>query len=267
MGLYLRRIGLVCLFLMGTLAEGAFERQRAPVLPWNNPALGVAGVIEDNPAQLGMLNSPLVAASYTNLFGIRALQMGRSAFVFPTSLGVIGGGTSIFGNTGYSEQRYAVAFSRTVTEEGTIGLSVNGYQLSVPKYGNAGAFSIDIGTAWRVSDQVRWELGYSNLSRASIGKGAEPIPQQIFSAFRYSLPETFSAQISLRHDLRYPVRLGIGFGYVPVPWIEAAAQFLTEPSRFQMGVNLHWKWIHVQYVLETHQTLPLTHRFGLVLDF
>lgn len=269
MGDYLKGVLslIILLFLVVSVTNAAFQRQRNLPVVWPENELRAVQVFTTNPAGLSRQESFLVASDISQLFGLRDLQNIRTIGLLPVSWGTVAVGANFFGNQQYAEQLFSFAIARQVTNYGYVGFSIHGNTLSIPKYGNASTVSLDIGTIWDVSKTVQWELAYGNLTNAHIGKARDEIPQQILSGFTVMPREDVVTAGYVMHDLRHPLRYGVGVGYSIFPWLSVGSSVFTEPVRVQAGINLRWNQVNGQYILSTHPVLPATHRFGVVLSF
>jgi len=253
----------VLCFLTGEV-HGAFPRQRVLFYPSDTSSELVVSALNMNPADITRIHTSAGALIYSNLFGLKELQYSHAGVAHNFSGKYIGIGASTFGNSAYSERTVSLLYGMTFSSAGAFGVAFHGYELSIAEYGIARTWGIDLGTRWRISKEVFWEIAYANLNNPKIGQSKDQLPQQIFTAVTCQPISGLSSRLSLLQNIRYLPRFGIDLTYSPLKLITFAAGINTEPFVANAGLTVQWQAIQVQYVFSSHASgLPYTHRFGL----
>lgn len=248
-------------------SHAAFLRQQGLTFPGIDSTTGLHGITLFNPSWINHLEQPVLSGKYHRLFGLSELPENRLFAGMPSRWGQIGIGAVQFGTELYSEENISIIFGRKFIERGAFGLSLNYHQLSIQNYGSASAISADIGGHWFITEQITWELSYSNLNQAVIGKSLEPIPQHFFTGFTYRISQDLLTRLFILHDLEMAPRYGLHTSYHLFSWLQADLIAVTDPVRVNPHLILQWKLIGIAYGLATHPDLPYTHNFGLTLRF
>jgi hypothetical protein len=225
------------------------------------------GITLFNPSWINRIEQPVLSGNYHKLFGLAEFPENRLFAGMPSKLGRFGIGATRFGGELYAEESIALIFGRKFSDHSAFGVSVHYHQLSIQHYGSASAISADIGGHWLVTDQLTWELSYSNLNQAVIGKSLEPLPQHFFTGFAYTISENLLTRMFILHDLEMSPRYGLHASYQVFPWMQTDIIAVTNPVRLTPQISLQWKLIGIDYGLATHPDLPYTHNFGLTLRF
>jgi len=261
------KVVLVFLLVKLPLCEGAFQRQNVQRLPRFSAAERLPVAICYNPALIGLIDTPALRGEYTDLFNLKFLRRQSGIVGFPSALGKFGLGIVQFGDEHYREQTLSILYGFKLTGAARLGIGLHEYRLTIPHYGKAGTFGVDVGAHWQVSPQWEWELAYANINQAQLQSSGELLPQQIYGAMQYTPFRTLTGHAYLIQELGFPIRYGVGTAYRPFPWMDIAIDFITDPLRGSVGLNLHWRIVHLEYMVSSHSVLPLTHRFGLLVTF
>lgn len=260
-------LALLILLVKLPLCEGAFQRQNVQRLPGFSAAEQLPAALCYNPALISLIEAPVLEGDYTDLFNLKFLRQQSGTVGFPTALGKLGVGLRQFGDEQYREQTLSILYGFTLTGAARLGIGLHGYRLTIPEYGRADAFGVDVGAHWQVTPQWEWEVAYANINQGRFQPSDELLPQQIYGAMQYTPFLSLTGHVYLIQELGFPIRYGVGMAYRPVRLIDVALDFLTEPIRGSVGLNLHWRMIHLGYTVTSHPVLPLTHRFRLWFTF
>jgi len=267
MGYCLRRLVLILILIKALPGYGAFHRQNIQRLPRFSSEEQLPEAIYYNPAIIGLIDAPVLGGQYTDLFNLRSLRQQSGVLGLPTAIGGFGLGILQFGDEQYREQTFSMLYGFGLTGSARVGIALHTYRLTIRQYGQTGTYGVDLGAHWQVSPQLEWELAYANINQAHLQRPGELLPQQIYAAMQYTPLRTLTGHAYLVHELGFPVRYGVGLAYRPLEWIEVAVNFITVPLRGNIGINLHWRFLHLYYVVSSHSELPFTHRFGLLFTF
>jgi hypothetical protein len=264
---YLKVVLLTIILLYCSNGSASFNRQKIEFQPGTVQSAGLLGVLIQNPAWISYVEAPLLAGLYSRLYNLKELESGAIFLANRFNFGRLGIGFQTFGNELYGEQTYSVVYGKSIGENGTVGLTLNQYQLSISGYGSAQATGIDIGSMWHITESVNWELSYLNINSAHIGRAKESLPQQAFTGFSYELKDIMLLRGYLLHELDFKPRYGVYFNYQLLPWINGALNAVTDPIRMNLMISLQWKLMGLYYSVTSHPVLPFSHNFGLLLRF
>ncbi len=255
---------IICTFFYANPVGGAFLRQHVQMLPWMNPHDRLMAGLHYSPVRICDITNISAGVYHSRLFQVRELQMLQITGALPFSFGNLGVEFMQFGDELYLEQTFAGLFGTEFTQEFRAGAAIRNYNLSIAGYGAASAIGVDLGASWTVIPELRWELAYSNMNQAAIGRDPELLPQQIYSSLQYEPSDIIRGQTYLVHELGTEIRYGAGSAIRPFPWITCAVDFITAPLRGSYGITLQWKLLHITYVATSHPVLPFTHRLGVL---
>ncbi len=244
--------------------QAAFPRQRIQTLPFQSSAEMLLKATTCNPVYITLVDNVAAQISYTNLYGLRELQNASAALSGKIRSNYYGVGMTRFGNNNYNETTVTLLFGFPLHNAGRVGIGIHGYQLAITNYGEAKSWGLDLGTRWKLSDKVSWEIAYTNLNNPTIGAAKDPLPQQISTAIHFQPLAQLNSQFYLQQNIRYLPQYGFGLAYHIFQWMTIAADMNTQPLKSNVGVNLHWHGVQIQYVFSWNASqLPVTHRFGV----
>jgi len=244
--------------------DAAFPRQRLQLLPSRTSSELLLKAVVLNPVTITRIDGTSAQISYANLYGIRQLQDAVAAISHQIGRTYYGIGFGRFGSENYNENTISGLFGMLINKAGRIGIGLHGYQLAIKDYGEARSWGIDVGTRWKLTKKISWEIAYVNLNNPTIGASKDPLPQQIYTAVHYLPFPQLHSEFLLQQNIRYLPQFGFGMEYEILPWIAIAGKISTEPLKSSAGINLHWHGMQIQYVFSFNASqLPATHRFGV----
>lgn len=263
---------MIFLLVLAETASSGFEIRhggaRAAALAGAAGAIrGSVWSIVHNPAGLSDLRYMSAGVAYApQPFGIP--ELGRGAFVaaFPTALGTFGCLGSRSGFDLYREVTATLSFASSVSGF-SVGFNVNYYNVSIARYGSAGAFGVDGGVQMRLMKNVEWGMAIHNLNAPTIGLSGEKLPQSFISGITYRPDPPISLLLEYRKETSFTgsARFGIEYWLMDAFAIRSGAG--TEPDRFSGGVGLRFGLFNVDYAFTTHQELGGTHEASLTLEW
>jgi len=244
--------------------DAAFPRQRLQLIPFRTSSELLLKAVVLNPVTITQIDGTSAQVSYANLYGIRQLQDAVAAISQQFGKTYYGIGFTRFGNDNYNENTISALFGMLIQNAGRVGIGLHGYQLAIDGYGEARSWGVDLGTRWRLTEKISWEIAYTNLNNPTIGISKDPLPQQIYTAVHYHPVPQINSEFLLQQNIRYLPQFGFGMEYQIFPWIAIAGNISTEPVKSSAGIHLHWHGMQIQYVFSFNASqLPATHRFGV----
>jgi len=199
---------------------------------------------------------------YSNLFGIKELNLGTFSGAIPTNWGTLGLAAKTFGNKLYSENEYIFSYANKFFHSVYFGVSVRYMDLSISRYGSDATIGLDCGFIAPLSSKVNWGFWGHNLNRPHLGSKKEPLPQSFVTGIHLKPIEAFFANFEVYKDTQFPVELRCGIEYTLLNHLALRSGFSTEPSRFSAGFGVFISIVKVDYAFTTHNDLGATHHFS-----
>jgi hypothetical protein len=192
-------------------------------------------------------------------FGLAQLSGGGVLVVLPTEYGPVACCGTTTGFSLYREVTGTAAASYRLNESLAIGTALTIDHVSIARYGSAAAVEIDLGFSALLSEVCNWNVAVTNIGRATLGSGKDPLPQFYSTGIEYApLPELHIVS-ELVKEIRYPASLGVSAVITPLDAFSISAGVCTEPSRFCGGVEVSAFSLRLGYAVLTHAELGLSH--------
>ncbi len=265
------RLALLFLFLPISLHAG-FERSFQPASSFSMGASGVAsfgfGRWLVNPASLAKTPGMYILGSFNPApFGITELKEVGAGGAFKTTIGGFGAAASLFGYNLYQEFTGRVAWGRSLGSIFDIGLSLSYYHLSIQNYGSSGTAGLDAGVIAQCNSSIRTGFVITNINNPHIGSSHESLPQTLTIGATIDLLPRISISAELFKDFQFPVSMRYGIEYTPLNEIYFSVGTSTEPSILAGGFGLSFSYFHIEYAIQYHQPLGISHYVTLAISF
>ncbi|MEM9831835.1 MAG: hypothetical protein AAF944_14435 [Bacteroidota bacterium] len=203
-------------------------------------------------------------AGYENRFGFsEGLHAAGVGVVKPLSFGVGSLGVYRFGDASYSEDQISLGLSHRVSQF-SFGLRLNGYQYHVETIGTRFATAVDVGGVARLSPELFIGMQITNLNQAKKSRfSEEKIPTRIQTGIAYQPTETIHLAVEVEHQAGESTEAKIGAEYTVVKKISLRCGVQTLDFRQFFGLGLEHRLLQIDYALQTHRVLGLSHQISL----
>jgi hypothetical protein len=252
-------------------AFSAFERTSQGA---RTEGIGGVSVALDGSLWSALSNPPcLVGVSERSLslyyspepFGIKELARGSFSFVEPTDVGAFALSGSRFGFELYREVALTLSYATSLTDQFSVGGSVNYYSLSISEYGSAATVGLDLGVLLKVSDDIRWGAVAYSVNAPRIGEARERLPQVYATGVAYKPLAEATIAADLVKDIRFPAELHLGLEYTLLNMIDLRGGAASDPGSLNAGIGIRYEFINLDYAFANHTELGMTHQFSISL--
>ncbi len=270
-----RLLVLASVLLAVSTARAAFEERRSGVR-----ADGMGGAftaiaddvsaIDYNPAGLAAVGRAGAAAFGRLLYGGVGvgLHTANAAFCLPVGrAGTVAVGLQETGFELLSERSLRLAHGIKLADGLFFGYALNGYNLyQAGDYGSGFAAGADLALLGVVYET--WRVGFlaHNINRPKLGSSA--LPQALVFGLGYSPAPGINSALDVSKEPGQPTQLCVGQEFrIIQDYLTLRAGVRTEPVRFAAGFRTGLERVHIDYALQTHPVLPMTHTLGLAAEF
>ncbi len=231
-------------------------------------AAGPVGVLSafNNPALLPSMSAGM-ATSYRNYYGIRNLADVAIGAVFkfkgwPLALSAEQRGFNL-----YSETTLTIASAYRINKTVSVGVSIPVYALKIKNYGQASTVGITAAIHYKVFDNLQIAAIGGNLNMPTLGRANESVPVYGTLALAYSPTGNMDVYLDIYKEdiMPFEYRLGARFQISPV--LHLLAGFREGINSYSAGMDVKVFSYHIQYGMEFHPRLNISHTFGLSYDF
>ncbi len=222
-----------------------------------------------NPAGLAQVNSRQFQSGYKLLYGGVGVNLHTADAALSMPIGRFGTIGLWVQETGFqlqSQRSVKLTHGFWFAENLAFGYGLNGYNLYQGSLGQGLALGFDLGLWTKIARY--WRAGFyaHNINMPKIGVSELPNSLTIGFGFSPKLGINSAVDVSKVLGERTSVSFGQEFEIIASHLILRAG-VKTEPVRFSFGLTTGLQRFVVNYALITHPVLPLTHHFGLRLNF
>lgn len=167
-----------------------------------------------------------------------------------------------FGTNLYSEQKFSAGITHNIHQV-SIGIRGNYWQLSGESLATEKAYSLDIGTIIQLSKNIYLGANISNITQASLDENSPFNPYTALNlGLKYKPIATLNIMTAVLKRWNEKASLQIGIDYTLHQYISLRSGIQTTPSRQYFGCGLNLPKFHLDYALEKHPFLPLSHHIS-----
>lgn len=221
-----------------------------------------------NPAGISRIESGEVGVYYSPApFGLKELANGSFAVNRNFSFLSAAIGASVFGFSLYKETSIFAGVSKKLFGKFYAGVTFVYKYLSIENYGHASSLVINLGTLYKLTENLRLAFVVNNPFRSSFVENDNSIPTEISVGVSYNPVENAVLNVAATKELDFPVSLKFGLEYGIWKYIDLRFGFESEPELYTSGVGIKYSFVKIDYAAVVHQTLPLSHQVGIILAF
>jgi hypothetical protein len=259
---------LIFLFISPS-AQAAFDNygSSAKTLSLGNASITITdepSAVLMNPGALGFLQQKGFQVSLSRLFDLDELSEKELYLVFPFKRFSLGAGFYMFGRRDYyQESLFGLAWAYKIKDRLSFGSSLKYMRVSFSStYEGLAAFSIDIGSTYKVNDKVQLGFVVKNLNQPELVKNSNDVStnfcfglivspfSEVNLLFDLSYEERYKEQLHLGQEIRLLKNLPLRFG------------IQTSPARYSLGFGLNLDRFVLDYAYSNHPVLGHSHKIS-----
>jgi hypothetical protein len=265
-----RAIPLLIVFLFSAgNAHAAFDNycSSAKTLSLCNASVAMTdepAVVLTNPGALGFLQSKGIQASLSRLFDLDELSEREFYLAYPFRSFSLGAGFHMFGKADYyQESILAVALAYRIIDRISVGSNLKYMRVSFsPEYDHLSAFSVDLGSAYKVNSKVRLGFAARNVNQPQLAKDSDDIAAN-FCVGLVVLPfNEATLLLGISYEERYKEQLHLGQEITLVENLPLRFGIQTSPARYALGAGFNFERFVFDYGYSNHSVLGDTHKIS-----
>lgn len=213
----------------------------------------------ENPA---MINSTQKSVSFFAIryYGFSELTDAAAAVVYPTSIGVFGGGMHRYGGKLFTKSRIRIAYKKS-WQNFHYGVSMNYSHIKMGGgYGSVGAFGINVGIAANITDNLWLGAKATNINQPKYGQIQnidEDLPRNLSIGFSYRLSGVALFTADVIKDVQFPISFRSGVEIVIIGDLTGRAGITSKPQTFSGGFGYNPENWGVNLVVQQHEEAVL----------
>lgn len=219
-----------------------------------------------NPANIHSIASFNVYTSYRNFYALPGIY--QADIVANTSIYGIGAAFAVskYGNDLYSEMEIRTGGSYNIVENLSLGMSLQGYILSIKNYGDAQSWGLNLGIQYEYLEKLSFGAFITNINNPQIGSAKEELPQTFSLGFKYSMVERATLFFELFRDVKHEQDYRGGFEYEPYDKIFLRVGVMDNTNTYSFGVGSSIGFLKFDYALIDHSVLGISHAITFGVD-
>ena len=255
-------------FYSTAVLQAGFDRIPQPTVQFGRGNSGIAipgaaGMMR-NPSLIGSLRTGSISFSYVpSQYQLSQLSTIGLYTAYPSPLGTFGAGISSYGFSLYRESVASLLYAAQGSEQVLYGGAVHLNHLSIANYGNDLSVSIDAGITFFPFDDVAIGTSLHNINRPRIGSSGEYHSFQFITGGAYSIQDFGLLSIDIVKEESYPIEIHPGFTAYIHENIELRGSYSDSYSKIFGGITVMYLNYAVEYGVSHHETLGITHSFGI----
>lgn len=219
----------------------------------------------DNPSKMYYLERNSISTSYIpSSFGIKELNKNTLFAVYGDS--TLFHSINIEGNfdTKFSSSNIKYSFGYKLFDNFVTAVSINHHYLSIAKYNDYNAFTIDMSGILELSDNLNFGYSITNLFNSSFISVNNITNQTALFGMEFKLDPNFSLQVGT--EIRIENSSSVVFGFVKrfEDLGKIGLSYSTVPQMVELNLLAHIAGdFSIIYNLNYHSYLGVTNQFGL----
>lgn len=252
--------------------KGAFEKKEVGASSF---AIGNAAVAIDqysfavyyNPAAISTKEIFQTSFSFQNYFGISDLNSVDLTTNFKLASQPFSIALNRFGNKLYQEIQLTVASRYEILEYCAVGISVQGYMLSIHQHGQVLTWGINFSTLYKLLPELSLGALITNLNQPRISAIQEKLPQTMSLGLCYYPVPDLMVSFEIFQDMRFSQEYRAGCSYQVISFLTVRAGIEDKLNIYSYGLGISMKNIDFDYTLRNHPVLGISHiaTFSIIL--
>ncbi len=186
----------------------------------------------------------------------------------PSKMGNFGVQVNYSGFKNFTENKFGLAYARSLGSKVDVGIQFNYYGYRIPGYSSASAIYAEAGAVFHVSDKLNAGVHVYNPMSAKLGKdGDEKLPYTYKFGLGYDASENFFVSGEIVKEENKPVNVTAGMQYQFAKQFFARAGFLSESSTMYAGAGVSFKNIRIDVTGSYHPQLGLSPAVLFIANF
>ena len=221
-------------------------------------------VLSINPGGLGFLRSSGFQAGVSRLFELEELSEREAYIIVPIRRLTIGAGLCLFGKGDYyQESALSLALGCRIKDRFSLGASFKYLRVGFSdEYESLSAFSLDVGSVFKVNPEVQLGLGARNVNRPELVKNSDDIPANVSFGLAVFPFEEVTLLFDLSYEERYREQLHFGQEIKLLKNLPLRFGIQTSPASYAFGAGFNFDKLLLDYAYWNHSVLGDTHKIS-----
>ncbi len=211
-----------------------------------------------DPASLGEGLS--FSSSYAIPFSYKGISYKNITASCSTGRFTAGIGIQDFGDEVYKEQTVVVAANAEALKKFTIGIGARYMNDKTKSMDPQTTYQIDLGIRAE-HEKLKFSTTFLNITFSKLEN--DPLPQENRTYISYLIAQNLELGCGFIKEFDYAFSFRVGVAYYPIRNVGFFSGFHTEPNQFTAGMEFQLVGFNIQYAIETHQYLGISHYISI----
>ncbi|MBK8946608.1 MAG: hypothetical protein IPM32_15235 [Ignavibacteriae bacterium] len=216
-----------------------------------------AGLSKINKTQFGIFYSP-------SPFGIKELANGFLSINQPTNLGSFSIGAMNYGFELFKENRIYLGYSNNLSNQFLIGISTVYQIVKIQNYGSTNFFNFSLGNIFLIDNNFSIGFTLHNILR---NKNYSSLTTNFRTGITYKVSDNAKIHLSAFKEINFPISISSGIEYSIIKYFSLRFGIQNNPNNFSGGFGINYSFFNVDYAINNHPDLGLTHQVGIIINF
>lgn len=218
-----------------------------------------------NPAGLSKIKEMQFGVFYSpSPFGLKVLRNMNIAFNKTTNIGSFAIGLFNYGFKLYHENEFYIGYGNNYDEKFYFGFSTYYEAIIIENYGSKNFLNISIGGTYLLTEKLSLGFVLKNLLQ---NKDYSPHSTTFRSGISYKIFKNSFIHFSVFKEINFPISFSSGIEYDIIKYLSLRFGIQNVPSTFSAGIGINYSIFKIDYAINKHQELGLTHQFGMLINF
>ncbi len=211
-----------------------------------------------NQAGLAGIDRPTIGGSFQNRFLVKELSTSSGLFIFPFQSSVFAFSVYQFGKTTFRQEKYGIAFARSLNPRLHFGIQFNYYRLFLAEENrSSGSSGLELGIQYKLSDRLLLGIHALNPYKTSIKtfSGQYSYPTRFNIGGHIQLSESFGLVTEIEKDLLFPLNVKTGLEYDILNKLFIRTGISGKPYQLTAGMGFAVKMLKIDLAVAYNQYL------------
>jgi hypothetical protein len=212
-----------------------------------------------NPSNIYISDDFYMGLSYRSFYGLYEVSQVNIISNFTIRNMCLALAVNRFGNTYYQEYQFNMGSAYQLTEEASLGISIQYYLLKIANYGNQGCWGVNMGFQYQVLNELSIGSLVTNINKPIMGSTNEKLPQTLSLGFYYTPVSVLKIGFELYRDVRFSQDYRAGIAYTVTKNLVLCMGLNDQTRSFSLGLGIEIKSIEIDYAVLFHQILGVSY--------
>lgn len=222
----------------------------------------------NNPGAMGMLSHTHVGIYSEQRFMESNLKLANITGIYHNKWLNFGASVNYYGYQAFNQQKISLSAGKKLSSTVSLGVQLNYLATNIQDYGNAGAWALGAGLAYKPIEKLTFGLMVFNPTQSKYTETLnERIPTITRMGLTYKVSKKVMVQMEADQTLQQKLILRGGLEYQLHEILSLSAGAANNPVYYTFGASLAMKKLKLDMATSFHEVLGYSPHIGLVFPF